>query len=389
MKRLLLTCTDLMAIQFMVPHMRYLSEHGFSVELACSVVGNRLEDLQNAVGGIVKIHTVRLVRSPYSPKNLNGYADLKKLLAENRYDVIWTNEPVMGVMTRLAARKARKNGTKVVYMAHGFHFYKGAPLYNWMIWATIEKAMAVHHDLLVTINHEDCQWAEEHTRSVAVRHIDGIGVDITRKKIMQDSYHTVRKELGVRDSDIMLLSVGELQTRKNHESVIRAVSLLQDPNVRYFICGKGKLESYLKELIRSLHLEKQVFLLGYRKDVLDLMSAADIFVHPSRREGLGLVCLEAMAVGKPLVTSNVQGIPDYVKNGITGYLCDPMDVERYTDHIRLLIRNPELRGQIGQNNLAYAEKYKIENIQRQILQFLQDLSDPAEKSEPVTSVEQI
>lgn len=389
MKRLLLTCTDLMAIQFMVPHMRYLSENGFVVELACSIVGNRLEDLQKAVGDIVKIHTVRLVRSPYSPKNLCGYRDLKKLLEENRYDVIWTNEPVMGVMTRLAARKARKNVTKVVYMAHGFHFYKGAPLQNWIIWASIEKIMAVHHDMLITINQEDYQWAKNHTRSAEVKHINGIGVDMSRRKLQGDSVHSIREMLGVHDGGIMLLSVGELQKRKNHESIIRAVSKLNDKSIKYFICGKGTLESYLKRLIVSLHMEDQVFLLGYRQDVLDIMSASDIFVHPSRREGLGLVCLEAMIVGKPLVTSNVQGIPDYVKNGITGFLCNPMDIEQYSQNIRRLIDDQELREKIGKYNTVYVQKYKVENIRQEIEALLNEITYSAESIENTPVVNKI
>ena len=114
MKKLLLTCTDLMAIQFLVPHIRYLSQNGFSVELACSDVGGRLGDLHKALDGIAPIHTVRLVRSPFSLGNRKGYGDLKKIIDGEHWDIIWTNEPVMGVMTRLAARSARRHGTKVV-----------------------------------------------------------------------------------------------------------------------------------------------------------------------------------------------------------------------------------------------------------------------------------
>ena len=141
MKKLLLTCTDLMAIQFLVPHIRYLSQNGFSVELACSDVGGRLGDLHKALDGIAPIHTVRLVRSPFSLGNRKGYGDLKKIIDGEHWDIIWTNEPVMGVMTRLAARSVRIHGTKVVYMVHGFHFYKGAPKKNWLIWYPVEKLM--------------------------------------------------------------------------------------------------------------------------------------------------------------------------------------------------------------------------------------------------------
>ena len=116
MKRLLLTCTDLMAIQFLVPHVKYLSEHGFSVELACSEVGGRLQELCTVLSGIAPVHTVRLVRNPFSLRNRKGLSDLKKIINGRSWDVIWTNEPVMGVMTRVAAKTVRKKGTKVVYI---------------------------------------------------------------------------------------------------------------------------------------------------------------------------------------------------------------------------------------------------------------------------------
>lgn len=369
MKRLLLTCTDLMAIQFMVPHMRYLSENGFEVELACSVVGNRLEDLQKAVGDIVKIHTVRLVRSPYSPKNLSGYSDLKKLLEENRYDVIWTNEPVMGVMTRLAARKARKNGTKVVYMAHGFHFYKGAPLPNWLLYCPIEMIMSKFMDVLVTINWEDYHWAQKWLQIPHLVHIDGIGVDFSRLS-GPDCRESTRKSLGISASQSMILSVGELQTRKNHEVIIRAIAKLNDPSIQYVICGRGKLLDKLTKLAESLGIQKQVSFLGYRNDVPEIMRAADIYAHPSKREGLGLASLEAMACGLPLVTSNVQGIPDYVVNGVTGFMCAPTDVDSFVKHIHILISKPDLLKNISNTNVIQAEKYAIAKIQETVLELI-------------------
>ena len=118
MKRLLLTCTDLMAIQFLVPHVKYLSEHGFSVELACSEVGGRLQELCTVLSGIAPVHTVRLVRNPFSLRNRKGLSDLKKIINGRSWDVIWTNEPVMGVMTRVAAKTVRKKGRLVRRSLH-------------------------------------------------------------------------------------------------------------------------------------------------------------------------------------------------------------------------------------------------------------------------------
>ena len=383
MKRLLLTCTDLMTIQFMVPHIRYLAENGFSVDLACSVVGDRLEDVKRAVGDVAKIHTLRLVRSPFSPSNFKGYQDLKKLLSENRYDVIWTNEPVMGVMTRLVARKARKSGTKVIYMAHGFHFFKGAPLFNWMMWAPLEILMSRFNDILVTINWEDYNWAKKHTHTPIIEHIDGIGVDFSHRESVV-SREEKRTQLGITDSDILVLSVGELQKRKNHEVIIKAIAKINNPDIKYIICGQGVLEKYLLKLTSSLDLQKQVFLLGYRQDIPEIMSACDIFAHPSVREGLGLASLEAMASGLPLITSNVQGVPDYVENGVTGYMCNPKDVDAYAENMNKLVYDKSLRETIGTTNTTCVQKYRVEEIQPVIKGILDTCVSEKETSDKVT-----
>lgn len=371
MKRILLTCTDLMTIQFMVPHIRYLAENGFSVDLACSVVGDRLDDVKNAVGNVAKIHTLRLVRSPFSPVNLKGYGDLKKILSENEYDIIWTNEPVMGVMTRLAARKVRKKGTKVLYMAHGFHFFKGAPLLNWLMWAPTEIIMSHFNDILVTINWEDYNWAKKHTHTPVIKHIDGIGVDFSERESVI-SREEKREQLGIKPDDILILSVGELQKRKNHQVIIEAIAALKNDKIKYIICGQGVLENHLRAVVAKNNLQNQVFFLGYRQDIPEIMSACDIFAHPSVREGLGLASLEAMASGLPLITSNVQGVPDYVENGVTGYMCSPKDVEAFTRNINTLVTDKELRQKIGTTNIDFVQKYRVEVIEPVIKEILDE-----------------
>lgn len=371
MKRLLLTCTDLMTIQFMVPHIRYLAENGFSVDLACSVVGDRLQDVKDAVGDVAKIHTLRLQRSPFSPTNLKGYGDLKKLLSENTYDIIWTNEPVMGVMTRFAARNARKKGTKVLYMAHGFHFFKGAPLINWLMWAPTEIIMSRFNDVLVTINWEDYNWAKKHTHTPVIKHIDGIGVDFSSREGVI-SREEKRAQLNITDDDILVLSVGELQKRKNHQAIIRAIAKLNNPHIKYIICGQGVLENQLRALVTKNNLDNQVFFLGYRQDIPEIMSACDIFAHPSIREGLGLASLEAMASGLPLITSDVQGVPDYVENGVTGYMCSPMDVDAYSKNLNKLTTDKVLRKKIGATNINYVQKYRVEVIEPVIKEILDE-----------------
>ena len=374
MKKLLITSTELMMIQFLVPHVKYLSENGFRVEIACSEVGGRMEEVRKTLGGTVKaIHTLRLERSPVSPRNFLGYQDMKKLLQENHYDIIWTNEPVMGVVTRLAANKYRLRGTKVVYMCHGFHFYKGASLPNWLIFYPIERIMSRFCDMIVTINHEDEARAKTF-HCPRVEYIHGIGVNTDRLH-NRNEQSDIRAELNLSRDDFLVLSVGELNENKNQQVIIRALAQLKDPKIHYLLCGKGDQREKLESLAKELGIGDNVHFLGYRKDVPQVMQAADIYAHPSKREGLGLASLEAMACGLPLVTSNVQGIPDYVKNGVTGFMCEPTDADKFAEHLDVLIRDPALRHSISLTNSQLAKKYAVAEIQPAIANLIKTMTD--------------
>ena len=238
-KRMLITSTDLMMIQFLVPHVQNLAEKGWKVDVACSVVGNRIGEVKRALKGYAAVHTIRLHRSPMNPENLKGYGDMKKVIESGQWDVIWTNEPVMGVATRLAAKKVHKAGTKVIYMVHGFHFYKGAPKLNWMLYYPIERWVSRFTDMIITINKEDYRRAKKF-HAETVEYIHGIGVDTARLK-KKELQTDIRAELGLNDKDFIVLSVGELNKNKNHKVIIEAVSQLKDKNIKYILCGKGAM----------------------------------------------------------------------------------------------------------------------------------------------------
>lgn len=350
MKRLLLTCTDLMAIQFLVPHVKYLSQNGFSVELACSDVGGRLDELRDELRDIAKVHTVRLVRSPFSPGNFNGYNDLKKLINSQHWDIIWTNEPVMGVMTRLAARKARRDGTKVIYMAHGFHFYKGAPKLNWLIYYPVEKFCSCFSDMIITINNEDYQRAKTF-HAKWVEKINGIGVDLEKFAPNDNIRAAKRLELGLDDNDIMLFNVGELTRRKNQHVIIEALNQLKDPNIKLFICGRGESEAALKAMVNDFGLGDSVHFLGYRRDINELCCAADIFVFTSLQEGLPRALMEAMANGKAVVCSDIRGNIDLIDNEKGGFIVsnEPKEVAKA---VKVLCGSNKLREEMGNYNMT-------------------------------------
>lgn len=372
MKKILITSTELMMIQFLVPHVKNLAEQGYHVEIACSDVGGRMDDVRAALEGVVKnIHILRLERSPLSSRNFQGYQDLKKLLKENHYDIIWTNEPVMGVVTRLAANKYRRKGTKVIYMVHGFHFYKGASLPNWLVFYPIERFMSKFCDVIVTINHEDEARAKTF-HCPHVEYIHGIGVNTERlhNRIEQSD---IRVELGLTEQEFLVLSVGELNENKNQQVIVHALAQLKDSDIHYLLCGKGDQRNKLESLTKEMGVADNVHFLGYRKDVVDICAQADLFAHPVRREGLGLAPLEAMYCGLPLVASDTRGIQDYCENGKSGYLCGSEDAEGFAEAIRRLKDDPVLRGNCGMFNRNTVQIFCLEQVKDEVLRLFKGI----------------
>lgn len=371
-KRILVTSTDLMMVQFLVPHVINLSENGYEVEIACSDVGGRMDEVRQKLNGCVKaVHVVRLVRSPVSPANLKGYRDIKKVIDAGRYDIIWTNEPVMGVATRLAARKVRKNGTKVLYMVHGFHFYQGAPKLNWMIYYPVEMFASRFCDTLVTINQEDYQRAQK-MHALSVKYIHGIGVNTDRLQ-KKENQSNIRQELNLQEDDFLLLSIGELSKRKNQQAIIRALGKINDKKIHYLLCGKGDLLKELQSLARANGVEKNVHFLGYRNDVVDICSQADLFALPSLHEGLSVASLEAMYCGIPVVISDIRGVRDYLMDGENGYICGVQDVDAYAAAIRKLKNDPELRRKMGENNKTAVLPYCLDAAKQEVLKLIRGL----------------
>lgn len=371
-KRILVSSTDLMMIQFLVSHIIYLSENGFYVEIACSNVGDRVDEIRNKLKGYAKkIHIVRLKRNPLAPINFVGYHDMKRIINSGHFDLIWTNEPVMGVVTRLAARSTRKHGTKVMYMTHGFHFFKGAPKKNWMIFYNIEQWASRFCDVIATINREDYQRAKK-MHSPVVKYIHGIGINPDRLNRTYD-YSDIRQELNLKKEDFLCISVGELNENKNHQVVIKALGKLKDPNIHYIICGKGNQLENLKNLAKEQEIQNNIHFLGYRLDVVNICKQADIFIFPSHREGLGVAPLEAMFCGIPLITSKIRGPVDFMKDGKTGYLCDPDDADSFAIKIKELKNNPQLREEMGNNNKKAVLPFMLDNSKTEVLNLIKDI----------------
>ena len=308
----------------------------------------------------IYIHNIRFARSPFSSKNIKAYRELKRIIDSERFDLIHCHTPAVSFMTRVAARKARRQGTVVMYTCHGFHFHNSSSKKNWLLYYPAEKFLSRFCDYIVTINKEDFNRAKTfHCKNV--RYIPSVGVDINRIKALRINKAEKRKEIGVPDEKILVISAGELIERKNHEVIIRALGKLQDPDIYYAIAGKGPLLDRLKQVASEVGISDRVLFLGFRTDVFELYHAADISAFPSKIEGLGLAGVEAMAAGIPLVSSNVHGILDYVIDGKTGYAVPPNDIDGFAAALEKLAHDPALRESMRQNCLDAVEPFELSN----------------------------
>ena len=205
-------------------------------------------------------------------ESLIAYKDLKENIKSNNYSIIHCHTPIAALITRLAARKARKKGTKVIYTAHGFHFFKGAPLKNWLIYFPIEYICSCFTDILITINNEDFNRAKK-MKAKLVKYIPGVGIDTNKIYGIQVDKIKKRKELGIETDAVLVLSIGELNENKNHEVILRAVASLNNKDIIYVVVGKDKMHGHLENLAKGLGVESQLILLGYRQDVIEICKA--------------------------------------------------------------------------------------------------------------------
>lgn len=370
-KALMLASVASMIEKFNMNNIEILENEGYIVDVAANfefgLVSSK-EHVDNFKQELLKSgKTVHELSIPRGISNISAiisaYKKVKLICDKNKYDIIHCHSPIGGVIARLAARKSRKNGTKVIYTAHGFHFFKGAPLKNWLIYFPIEWICSFVTDVLITINSEDYNFAKKYMHAKRIEYIPGVGINTEKISLVDVDRKVKRSEIGIEQDNIAVLSVGELNDNKNHETILKAIAKLARKDITYVICGLGDKEEYLQKLAKDLGIENNLILLGYRDDVIEICKCCDIFVFPSKREGLGLAALEAMASGLPVVTSNVHGIPDYSQDGITGFSCAPMNIEAFAENINKLANSKELRLQMGEHNKANVKKFDIKNVQ--------------------------
>lgn len=366
-KALILTTTSGFLSQFELNNVKLLQEQGYQVHYVTNfgvpIYEVKDETLKNM--GVV-LHHISIEKSPFSFKrNIWAYRELVRIIDREKIDALHCHNPVGGLLGRLAAHASRRK-PYVIYTAHGFHFFRGAPLKNWLLYYPAERFLARYTDKLITINHEDFNIAGKFTykENGEAEIIPGVGLDTTVFYSRRDKRAQMRKALGIPENAFHIVSAGELNRNKNHKVVIDAIASLARTDIYYSICGEGPWRTKLEKRIRQKGLSDRVFLRGYRVDMPNILQTADIFAFPSVREGMGMAALEAMAMGVPIVAADNRGSREYMSDGNNGFVCDPNSAEEFAKAILTCYEQPELRDVIAKNGLAVIKKFSL-NITEQ------------------------
>lgn len=323
-------------------------------------------DEEELKGQGILLHHIDIAKSPVKVRtNVNSVRQLKAIIDGNEIDMIHCHNPMGGVVGRVAAARSRRR-PYVIYTAHGFHFYQGAPLLNWLLFYPAERALSHVTDQIITINREDYLLAKSFPlrKNGSVTQVHSVGVDKERFQANKSISEIKRKELGIPEDAFHIVTAAELNKNKNQRVVIEAISQLENKDIHYSICGKGPGEGGLKRLIAEKQLENQVHLLGYRTDMEEVLQTADCFAFPSHREGLGVAAIEALLCEVPIIVSDNRGTREYAQNGSNSIVCGAHSIQDFKEAIHLLYTDREKRSLMISHCRQSAEKFTVEEVEK-------------------------
>lgn len=366
MKKVLFTATVDSHIElFHIPFLKYFKELGYEVHVAT----NSDKDILYCDKKI----KISFERSPFKLNNIKAIKQLRKIVNREKYDLIHTHTPMGSVVTRLASKNTRKvNNTKVIYTAHGFHFFKKAPLINWLLFYPIEKYLTKYTDTLILINEEDYNLAKNKFKKCKnIRFVPGVGIDEDKfnfKMSIKDK-EILRNTLNLKKDDFVMIYPAEISNRKNQEWLLKCIKdLIKNyPHIHLLLPGKDSLNGQIQNLANNLKLNNNVHFLGFRRDIPKLLKISDIAISSSKQEGLPVNIMEAMFIGLPIIVTNCRGNRDLIKNNVNGFIVEQEDNNNFINKIEELYNNEELRKEFGKNNKKDIKKYLLKNILKDMI----------------------
>ncbi|MDE6739434.1 MAG: glycosyltransferase family 4 protein [Lachnospiraceae bacterium] len=314
----------------------------------------------------IRLHQIDIAKSPFKfGTNFRAIWQLLRIIRENDIEIIHCHNPMGGVAGRVAAGLSKRK-PYVIYTAHGFHFYRGAPKKNWLLFYPVERLLARMTDILITINREDYERAKRLPLKSggAVFQIHSVGVDKERFFPKKEINEAKRRELHVPADAFHIVTAAELNKNKNQKVIIEAISTLPQEDIYYSICGKGQGEVFLRKLIKEKGLENRIRLLGFRTDMEEILQTADCFAFPSYREGLGVAAVEALLCNVVLVASDNRGTREYAVNGKNAFVCKADSVPEFAQAIGKLYKDKELRVKMSQNGRTSAMEFTVGEVEK-------------------------
>lgn len=353
-------------LKFHIPTISMLKNNGWQVDVACK--------MDASIPCCDHAFNLPIERNPFHFKTVKAIAELRRIIRENGYDIVYCHTVTGSLVARLAAKPFRKDGVKVIYLAHGFHFYHGASLKKWIIGYPMERILSEFTDVLITINKEDYAFATKHFHQPKIQRIDGIGVDLNKYKIdfSDEQKERYREELGCTMHDYIGIYVAELTKLKNQSSLIQAVKLIQEsiPEFKLLLVGPDHLNGLLAEEANDLPIGSVIFT-GWRSDVCQLLRSADIALASSTSEGLGLNIIEAMACGLPVVAYDNRGHREIISDQINGRLIPLNDCSGLAKAVAELRISPEKVKRFTQNASESISRFNTDNVLRELYEILE------------------
>lgn len=341
---------------FLIPHIKMLIESGHKVDVAFNIDQEVNQEIYN-LG--CKVHIINFNRSLLKNNYINLVREMKDIITVENYDIVHTHTPIASAIVRIASRNLVN--VKVFYTAHGFHFYRGAPLKNWLLFYPIERYLSKYTDILITINEEDYKRAQTF-KGYQVEYIPGVGIDLDNIQVNKEKVSKLKKDLELSTKDFVLCSIGELNDNKNHNVVLEALSKVNNKNIKYIVAGAGELKEDLTKKVNELNIKDQVILLGFSEDIYELLDISDVFIFPSHREGLSRSLMEAMAMGKPIIASDIRGNKDLIDDKEGGLLFNPRNAARLSEHIITMLNNESFRKTASTYNTEKVKQFSLENV---------------------------
>lgn len=350
--------------KFHLPSIQHFKKHGWIVDVACQA--------DEDVPYCDHLYRCSWRRNPFTPDTMKGISELKRIINSGNYNVVYCHTPVGGLVARLAAQEARKHGTKVIYFAHGLHFFEGAPWINWAVYYPVEKKLAKSTDAMFLINDEDYERVKRNFGVQTVKIFPGIGVNFERLNIQdKEKIRTeYREKMAIPADAVVLIYVAELLPNKNQEMLLDMLKLVltEKTNTKLLLVGPDHWNGRVNEMAEEKGIADKVICTGWRKDIGELMAVSDICVASSIREGFGLNLVEAMYCGLPVVASRNRGHITVIRNGENGFLVDSAD--EMAQKVLKIIDDVSLKDKFSHLDVSM---YDAENVAEEIVNTIEGI----------------